>query len=140
MASIEASIEAQLVTPPSGPDWSPSTRPSVVAASREIRAATHAAPRDTVLVYQAYSEAIAASASAANSFAAPLALGLWSANRTSWVKPSAVWMGYRCGWGLLKDRNQVGALRRGEVESQTSFEGLHDAKGLPLVCFLIDCC
>mmetsp|Transcript_46700 Transcript_46700/g.111065 ORF Transcript_46700/g.111065 Transcript_46700/m.111065 type:complete len:269 (+) Transcript_46700:47-853(+) len=70
---------------------------------REIRA-FHSA--STVRVYQAYNDAIADAAVAGNSFRAPLEQGLWSATRMTWVKPSAVWMAYRCGWTLLKDKNQ----------------------------------
>merc|ERR1719473_2463310 len=63
-----------------------------------------------VRVYQAYSSPIAARAAAANSFAAPLADGLWSGERVSWIKPSAAWMAYRCGWTLLKDAAQARVL------------------------------
>merc|ERR1719473_1134960 len=63
-----------------------------------------------VRVYQAYSAPIAARAAAANSFAAPLADGLWSGERVSWIKPSAAWMAYRCGWTLLKDAAQARVL------------------------------
>eukprot|EP01046_Picozoa_sp_COSAG06_P044433 COSAG06_NODE_5985_length_3167_cov_2.473924_2_plen_650_part_00 len=74
---------------------------------REIRAVFDS---DTIRVYQAYNDAIADAAVAANSFRAPLDAGIWSAERMTWVKPSAVWMAYRCGWTTKKDRNQARVL------------------------------
>merc|ERR1712224_597155 len=53
---------------------------------------------------------IAEAAIAAQSFLAPLKEGTWSATRISWIKPSAVWMAYRCGWTVLKDENQARVL------------------------------
>uniref|UniRef100_A0A7S4S5Q0 Uncharacterized protein n=2 Tax=Alexandrium monilatum TaxID=311494 RepID=A0A7S4S5Q0_9DINO len=35
---------------------------------------------------------------------------LWSPTRMTWIKPSAVWMAYRCGWTTLKDKNQARVL------------------------------
>merc|ERR1712187_199732 len=61
-------------------------------------------------VYQAYNATIANAAVAANSFLAPLKAGTWSATRISWIKPSAVWMAYRCGWTIMKDENQARVL------------------------------
>ena len=58
----------------------------------------------TIRVYQAYNHAIADGAIAAQAFVAP-----WSNSRMTWVKPSAVWMGYRCGWAS-KDANQARVL------------------------------
>jgi len=74
---------------------------------REIRAIHDST---TVRVYQAYNAAIAEAAVAANSFRAPMKAGTWSATRISWIKPSAVWMAYRCGWTVLKDENQARVL------------------------------
>ena len=71
---------------------------------REIRACYD---NDVVRVYQAYNDEIA---DLANSFHAPLAAGKWSATRMTWIKPSAVWMAYRCGWSTLKDKNQARVL------------------------------
>jgi hypothetical protein len=80
-----------------------------VASYREIRA--HVDPiNDTIRVYQAYNDAIADAAIEANSFQGALDKGLWSPKRMSWIKPSAVWMGYRCGWTLFKDKNQTRVL------------------------------
>merc|ERR1719161_2633761 len=74
---------------------------------REIRAIHDS---DSVRVYQAYNAKIADDAVAANSFRAPLKAGTWSASRISWIKPSAVWMAYRCGWTIMKDSNQARVL------------------------------
>jgi len=74
--------------------------------SREIRAVSDGA---TVRVYQAYNDAIADAAVAANGFASARAAGLWK-ERMTWVKPSRVWMGYRAGWTTKKDRNQARVL------------------------------
>ncbi|CAB9531666.1 expressed unknown protein [Seminavis robusta] len=65
---------------------------------------------DAVRVYQAYNDAIAESAVAANSFQGPLGEGKWSSTRMTWIKPSKVWMAYRCGFTLLKDKNQSRVL------------------------------
>lgn len=81
--------------------------PVVMKKFREIRAIHDA---DTVRVYQAYNEQIAEAAVTANSFLAPLQAGLWSSTRMTWVKPSAVWMAYRCGWTIKKDKNQARVL------------------------------
>lgn len=77
------------------------------AGFREIRAIYD---DSTVRVYQAYSVSIAELAASANSFRAPLEAGLWSPTRMTWIKPSAVWMAYRCGWTLFKDANQARVL------------------------------
>merc|ERR1711920_14577 len=74
---------------------------------REIRAIHD---ETTVRVYQAYNVEIAEAAVAANSFRAPCKAGTWSPTRISWIKPSAVWMAYRCGWTVLKDPNQARVL------------------------------
>lgn len=81
--------------------------PPPTADFRQIRAIHDAS---FVRVYQAYNDAIADAAVAANSFRAPLANKTWSATRMTWVKPSAVWMAYRCGWGRFKDKNQARVL------------------------------
>lgn len=77
------------------------------ARFREIRAICD---QDVVRVYQAYNERIAREAVAANSFRAPLDSGKWSGTRMTWIKPSAVWMAYRCGWSVMKDENQARVL------------------------------
>mmetsp|Transcript_5491 Transcript_5491/g.9086 ORF Transcript_5491/g.9086 Transcript_5491/m.9086 type:complete len:222 (-) Transcript_5491:77-742(-) len=81
----------------------PSPQDGMESAFREIRALHD---ETTVRVYQAYNDEIADAAVAANSFQGALDAGVWSLSRMSWVKPSAVWMAYRCGWTTLKDKNQ----------------------------------
>lgn len=76
----------------------PATRPL-----REIRA-DH--DRDTIVVYQAYSPAIAAPAALAQKFVAP-----FSFNRMTWIKPSFLWMMERCGWGQKPGQEVVLAVR-----------------------------
>ena len=63
-----------------------------------------------IIVYQAYNDAIADAAVKGNSFKAPMEAGLWKPTRMTWVKPSAVWMAYRCGWTTMKDKNQARVL------------------------------
>ena len=65
---------------------------------REIRASY---TPTTVRVYQAYSDAIADSAVAVQTFVSPP----FSMTRMTWIKPSFLWMMYRAGWGQ-KDDNQ----------------------------------
>ena len=48
---------------------------------------------DTVIVYQAYSPAIAEWAVEHQQLGGP-----WSFERTSWIKPNFLWMMYRSGW------------------------------------------
>jgi len=74
---------------------------------REIRAIHD---DEYVRVYQAYSDQIADLAVAANSFEAPRKAGCWSETRMTWVKPSAIWMAYRCGWSTMKDARQARVL------------------------------
>ena len=68
------------------------------------------ASHQTIRVYQAYNEQIACAPTGANSFAAPRDAGIWSERRMTWIKPSAAWMAYRCGWTLFKDKNQACVL------------------------------
>jgi len=79
-----------------------------ITTSKRIRAIHDAA---TIRVYQAYNDKIADAALEAQSFRAPLELGLWSNKRMTWIKPSKVWMAYRCGFTRLKkDKNQSRVL------------------------------
>lgn len=60
---------------------------------RQIRAVYDAT---TIRVYQAYSDAIADSALAHDTFVSPP----FKMDRMTWIKPSFLWMMYRAGWGL----------------------------------------
>ncbi len=63
---------------------------------REVRALY---TPSAIRVYQAYSDAIADSALARQTFVSPP----FSMTRMTWVKPSFLWMMYRAGWGAKDD-------------------------------------
>lgn len=53
----------------------------------------------TIRVYQAYSDGIADAALASGTFVSPP----FKMDRMTWIKPSFLWMMYRCGWGYKDD-------------------------------------
>lgn len=59
----------------------------------------------TVTVYQAYAPEIALAAVAAGRFVAP-----FKRERMTWVKPSFLWMMYRCGWASKPGQERVLAI------------------------------
>ncbi|HEY5832500.1 DUF4291 domain-containing protein [Streptomyces sp.] len=59
----------------------------------------------TVTVYQAYAPAIGVPAARDGRFPAA-----WSRARMTWVKPSFLWMMYRCGWAAKPDQETVLAV------------------------------
>ncbi|MGW7200624.1 DUF4291 domain-containing protein [Streptomyces chryseus] len=59
----------------------------------------------TVTVYQAYAPSIGVPAARDGRF--PPA---WKRDRMTWIKPSFLWMMYRCGWGLKQDQETVLAV------------------------------
>ncbi|MEU6174978.1 DUF4291 domain-containing protein [Streptantibioticus parmotrematis] len=59
----------------------------------------------TVTVYQAYAPSIGLSAARDGRFPAS-----WSRERMTWIKPSFLWMMYRCGWGTKQDQETVLAV------------------------------
>lgn len=61
---------------------------------------------DQITVYQAFSDAIGKAAAAAGRLDVPA----FSKTRMTWIKPSYLWMMYRCGWGR-KDAGQTTILR-----------------------------
>ncbi|MFD3418420.1 DUF4291 domain-containing protein [Streptomyces decoyicus] len=69
---------------------------------RRIRA-LHTA--STVTVYQAYSPALGVPAARDGRFPAA-----WKRERMTWIKPSFLWMMYRCGWGAKADQETVLAV------------------------------
>ena len=69
---------------------------------RQVRARYTA---DTVTVYQAYSAEIAGPALAAGRFVPP-----FKPDRMTWIKPSFLWMMYRCGWGSKPGQERVLAV------------------------------
>ncbi|MFD7511210.1 DUF4291 domain-containing protein [Streptomyces sp. NPDC059853] len=68
----------------------------------EIRA-LHTAT--TVTVYQAYAPAIGLPAARDGRFPAA-----WKRDRMTWIKPSFLWMMYRCGWGTKENQETVLAV------------------------------
>ena len=70
---------------------------------RQIRAAFD---QSTITVYQAYSPAIADAAVGAGRFVPPFRL-----ERMTWIKPSFLWMMYRCGWATKPGQERVLAIR-----------------------------
>ena len=61
---------------------------------------------DSLIVYQAYSDLIGKEAARCNTLNVPG----FSQDRMTWIKPSFLWMMYRCGWGQ-KDERQTTILR-----------------------------
>ncbi|MBE2316971.1 DUF4291 domain-containing protein [Solirubrobacter sp. CPCC 204708] len=70
--------------------------------AREVRAAQTAS---TLTVYQAYSPHIAEPALAAGRFVPP-----FKRERMTWIKPSLLWMAYRCGWAQKEGQERVLAV------------------------------
>ncbi|GAA4896746.1 DUF4291 domain-containing protein [Stackebrandtia albiflava] len=60
---------------------------------------------ETVRVYQAYAPEIARPATAAGRFVPP-----FSRTRMTWIKPSFLWMAYRCGWATKPGQERVLAV------------------------------
>lgn len=59
----------------------------------------------TVTVYQAYRPQIGLPAARAGRFPST-----WKRDRMTWIKPSFLWMMYRCGWGTKEDQETVLAV------------------------------
>ena len=59
----------------------------------------------TITVYQAYGPRIGRPAARHGRFTSS-----WSRTRMTWIKPSFLWMMYRCGWGTKKDQETVLAV------------------------------
>lgn len=72
------------------------------APDRQVRAA-HTAT--TVTVYQAYAPHIGLPAVRDGRFP-----GSWKRDRMTWIKPSFLWMMYRCGWGTKEGQEVVLAV------------------------------
>lgn len=88
---------------------------------REIRADFHA---ESLVVYQAYSPAVAEPALAAQRFVAPFSRG-----RMTWIKPSFLWMMERSNWAQKPGQERVLAvhIRREGWEEALSLAVLTDA-------------
>src|SRR4029079_17096060 len=74
-----------------------------VPALRQIRASFDA---ETIVVYQAYSSAIAEAALAAGRFVAP-----FSFSRMTWIKPSFLWLMHRSNWARNPGQERILAVR-----------------------------
>ncbi|MFV5992529.1 DUF4291 domain-containing protein [Streptomyces sp. NPDC056231] len=59
----------------------------------------------TVTVYQAYTPSIGLPAARDGRFPAA-----WKRDRMTWIKPSFLWMMYRCGWGTKEGQETVLAV------------------------------
>ncbi|WP_328299807.1 DUF4291 domain-containing protein [Streptomyces sp. NBC_00435] len=60
---------------------------------------------ETITVYQAYPAGIAEAALKAGTFVDP-----FKRARMTWIKPSFLWMMYRCGWGTKAGQERVLAI------------------------------
>jgi hypothetical protein len=74
----------------------------VTAPLRQVRGVY---TTSTITVYQAYPAQIAEPALAAGRFVAP-----FKRSRMTWIKPSFLWMMYRCGWGENPDQERILAI------------------------------
>jgi hypothetical protein len=61
---------------------------------------------ETITVYQAYAAPTAQAAVAAGRFSVG-----FKRDRMTWIKPSFLWMMYRCGWALKPGQERVLAIR-----------------------------
>ncbi|MGW3114362.1 DUF4291 domain-containing protein [Streptomyces sp. NPDC001091] len=77
-------------------------QPAATEPKFRIRAA-HTS--DTITVYQAYRPEIGRAAARDGRFPAA-----WSRSRMTWIKPSFLWMMYRCGWGAKEGQETVLAV------------------------------
>lgn len=69
---------------------------------KEIRAVYNT---NTIRVYQAYSDIIADEALKLGTFGSHFKM-----NRMTWIKPSFLWMMYRCGWAEKENQERVLAI------------------------------
>ena len=72
-------------------------------AERQIRAVFD---NETITVYQAYTAAIAIPAVENQKFVPPFKM-----DRMTWIKPSFLWMMYRCGWGQKEGQEHILAIK-----------------------------
>jgi len=70
---------------------------------RQIRAIFD---NETITVYQAYRKEIAIPAVKHQKFVSPFKL-----DRMTWIKPSFLWMMYRCGWGQKEGQEHILAIK-----------------------------
>ena len=70
--------------------------------NKEIRAVY---TQDTIRVYQAYNKMIASEAVQKGTFG-----NCFKRERMTWIKPSFLWMMYRCGWGTKENQECILAI------------------------------
>ena len=70
--------------------------------NKEIRAVY---TEDTIRVYQAYNNIIANEAARRGTFGSEFKM-----TRMTWIKPSFLWMMYRCGWATKENQERVLAI------------------------------
>lgn len=73
---------------------------------------------DTITVYQAYNPAIASSAVQNQTFVSPP----FKRERMTWIKPSFLWMMYRCVWATKENQERVLALKISRSGFETALE------------------
>src|SRR2546430_9575151 len=91
----------------------------VTVPAREVRARYSA---ESITVYQAYPPEIAEPAVAAGRFGPP-----FKRDRVSWIKPSFLWVMYRCGRGTQPGAERVAAVAITRTR-------VHAAPGPALLC------
>ncbi|MFF0200111.1 DUF4291 domain-containing protein [Streptomyces sp. NPDC005017] len=79
------------------------TAPQTAAAPRFQVRARHT--DTTITVYQAYRPGIGRPAARDGRFPSS-----WKRDRMTWIKPSFLWMMYRCGWGVKEGQETVLAV------------------------------
>ncbi|CAM1362399.1 conserved hypothetical protein [Tenacibaculum litopenaei] len=62
---------------------------------------------DTITIYQAYNELIANHAVLNQTFVSPP----FKKERMTWIKPSFLWMMYRCGWAQKENQERILAIK-----------------------------
>lgn len=66
----------------------------------------------SIIVYQAYNDAIADAALKANNFHSDEVLRAgYNPNRMSWIKTNFLWMMYRSGWAMKPNQTRILAIR-----------------------------
>lgn len=85
--------------PPGGPDV------PTISEHRPLREVRARFDERSITVYQAYSPAIAGPAAVAGTFVSP-----FKRERMTWIKPSFLWMMYRCGWATKPGQERVLAV------------------------------
>lgn len=82
------------------------TRTAAVSSARPLHEIRADYDQDTIVVYQAYSPAIALPAVREQRFVPPFSLG-----RMTWIKPSFRWLMHRSGWATKPGQEHALAVR-----------------------------